>query len=482
MKVLKRNLIGINLFFIVLPIIIFAFGFLKIIYAIPFSVLISYCYYKVCKTEKLDENETIFTKKELIISIIAILIWLIFSGIGNFSYQNEDWHVRNAVLRDLINYDWPIVFEYEGIKQMGFVYYFAFWLPAALFGKVFGYVAANVFLFIWSFILLLNTFTLIKKYTKKNTFLILFFFIFFSGVDILGNFENIFNIKHIEWWNGVCQYSSNTTLLYWVFNQTIMAWLITILCLNCKNKSSVLFISPLIFAYSPFATIGMIPISIYLISKDKKIIKTIFSIETVSAIFMLIIFGSFYLSSNSTINVNGWAWEQEKFNIYKFILFLIVEVLIMAFFILKNKKQRDGLIILTIIELLLIPIYKMTPANDFCMRVSIVPLFILMLYFIKYMSDIKEKNRVERIVVILTIVLATITPIHEFARSVNHTFLDDKSINIKDDEIYSIVKPITSEGLELCLYQFYNQNLDEEFFSKYLMKDKRVLLKFFRGL
>ena len=115
MKVLKRNLIGINLFFIVLPIIIFAFGFLKIIYAIPFSVLISYCYYKVCKTEKLDENETIFTKKELIISIIAILIWLIFSGIGNFSYQNEDWHVRNAVLRDLINYDWPIVFEYEGI-------------------------------------------------------------------------------------------------------------------------------------------------------------------------------------------------------------------------------------------------------------------------------------------------------------------------------------------------------------------------------
>lgn len=444
-KFLKRNLIGINTFFVVLPIVIFSFGFLKIYIAIPFSGILLYCYYKICKSEKLNDDDLIFTKKELIISLIIIFVWLFFSGIGNFSFQNDDWNVRNAVLRDLINYDWPVIFstetmqnateELKSIDSVGFVYYFAYWLPAALFGKLFGIAAANIFLFIWTFLIILNILFLMKRYLKKNTYLILFFLIAFSGMDILGFLNDkytFFSCEHLEWWaKNKIQYSSNTTQLYWVFNQSVMAWLITILCLNSKNKNSTVFLGTLLFAYSPFATIGILPIIAYIIIKkliiEKDILKFIFSSEILNVFLVLIIFGSFYLSADSSISVRGFLWEFNKDIISNmlmfFIIFYLVEFLPVGLLIIKDQKIRDGLFVIVFIELLLIPIYKMTPANDFCMRVSIVPLFILMLYFIKYISDIEKEKLIYKIVVAFFIACSIMTPVHEIGRSVHNTIL-----------------------------------------------------------
>ena len=61
------------------------------------------------------------------------------------------------------------------------------------------------------------------------------------------------------------------------------------------------------------------------------------------------------------------------FIIFEFLLFIII---------IYSKYKKDILFKTIVIELLLIPFYQVTPSNDFCMRSSIVPLFLLMIYIL----------------------------------------------------------------------------------------------------
>ncbi|MCA9417857.1 MAG: hypothetical protein KC917_16380, partial [Candidatus Omnitrophica bacterium] len=68
-------------------------------------------------------------RRVLFVAVIA-LVWVALSGIGGLGFQNPDYPKHNAVLKDLIEKDWPVVYgEGEGARAL--VYYFAYYLPAA---------------------------------------------------------------------------------------------------------------------------------------------------------------------------------------------------------------------------------------------------------------------------------------------------------------------------------------------------------------
>jgi hypothetical protein len=53
-------------------------------------------------------------------------------------YANPDWYIRDAVLGDLVNFEWPLHYlsaEGEPLILRSAIGYF---LPPALFGKIFG--------------------------------------------------------------------------------------------------------------------------------------------------------------------------------------------------------------------------------------------------------------------------------------------------------------------------------------------------------
>lgn len=50
------------------------------------------------------------------------------------------------------------------------------------------------------------------------------------------------NHEHIDFWCGIAQYSSMSTLLFWVFNQAIYAWLILCIILAQKDNRHIVFI------------------------------------------------------------------------------------------------------------------------------------------------------------------------------------------------------------------------------------------------
>ena len=274
----NKILLIISSIFLTLPMYIFLLGYLNIFVGVTSSIFLTVCIYRLIKNEKIPVKIELNKKNILVflISLILVIFWCYFSGIGSFSYQNVDFNVRNAVFRDLINYKWPIIFNFNdkvssivNYSSVGFVYYFSYFLPCALIGKIFGIGVGNVFLNLYSILILFLIIFLIKNKFNKNMLFITIFFILFSGLDIIFNINNIFNFNHLEWWNEILQYSSNTTQVYWVFNQSIMIWLICILLFYLKKPSSILFVSSLGFLYSPFATIGLIPVAIGFILKNR---------------------------------------------------------------------------------------------------------------------------------------------------------------------------------------------------------------------
>jgi hypothetical protein len=450
----QNNLILLSSIFIVLPVIIFFIGTVKYSITIIILLLIIYEMYKIKKYEKIDNQVNINYKKILII-IFIIALWLFFSGVGNFSYQNTDFEVRNAVFNDLINYNWPII-----NNNIGFVYYYTYWLPASLLGKIFGISIGNIALYIYSLICLCLTICLINKKlnngkSKFNIWIILCCFIFFSGFDILVYGLNKFSFDHMEWWNELMQYSS----------------LITSTIINCKKSSSIIFLSCLSFCYSPFATIGMIPIVLALLIKRKLLKKDIIK-EMLFPLLILIIFGTFYLSADSSISVNGLTYTLTNLSIYNYIflylIFIIIEFLIYVF-IIKDDYKKDILFITIVIELLLIPLYKMTPANDFCMRVSIGPLFILMIYVIHYLLN--SNNKIKIYLLYIFLLIGSCTAIHEIGRSIYITLNNNNYLANK--QIVSIMNPKTEYGKDLCNKQFYCKDINNSFFYKYIAKTSK---------
>ena len=155
-KIMYTNSVSLIIF----PVLLFYLGFVNFIISIPLSILTIYLAYKLIKNYSYQEVK--YTKKYWIIAGTVILLWLFFSGIGDFSFQNHDFHFRHAILRDLVNYSWPVHYE-----KYSFSYYFSYFLPSALIGKITNYRIANIF-FVYLFLYLYYEYFVFNKQIFKK--------------------------------------------------------------------------------------------------------------------------------------------------------------------------------------------------------------------------------------------------------------------------------------------------------------------------
>ena len=177
-----RFLIIFAVFYLVFPIILFAVGWLKFTIAILVIIILILSFFKTINNEVFVELR--ITHKIIYILSITLLLaflWVLLSGIGGFGLQSWDFNGRNAILHDLINHSWPVKYDYTNQPEMAslfgsnayLAYYFSFFLPSAIVGKVLGWSAANVVLFVWSWMGVILTILLVFRYIKKYPFLFL---------------------------------------------------------------------------------------------------------------------------------------------------------------------------------------------------------------------------------------------------------------------------------------------------------------------
>lgn len=189
---LDKAAICLAVLYVVLPIVIFGFGWLKLPYAIILGVILAGLAYKLFET--LCENETqLFTKdsvKYWLIVIGVCMLWVYFSGIGGFCFQNKDFWARNPIYRDLSTYQWPVIYdlsqEPEAIQKVvssdhvSLSYYFAWWLVPALLSKIFhmGDAMRNIVLYGWALLGVFLVLYCINRLLKRYSYLAVFVFIF----------------------------------------------------------------------------------------------------------------------------------------------------------------------------------------------------------------------------------------------------------------------------------------------------------------
>ncbi|HAW15542.1 MAG TPA: hypothetical protein DCW41_02425 [Clostridiales bacterium] len=395
-----------SMIYICLPVMIFFIFFLKLFWAVTLPLILAAMIWLAAKDVREDQRKISVSCGKVIISVLFVGVWVLFSGIGEFSWVTSDHTVRAATLNDLVQYDWPVFYDLSkqsnpAVREalngetVAFAYYFTFWLVPALAGKITGSIlVARVALLLWSAAGIFLILTGIDMIRERSSFTGLFLFFIFGGFDIIPSVANIINYGSTSWegWNRELFIHGNFYQTMNVFHQSIPGWLVVCLLLTLRNNRFVGMVSSLIFAYSPWATIGLLPIAVERLldpsmrDKDrKKDLKNIFGIGNLLVpVIMLAVFATFFTANTGATGMKGFIWEffPDVLSLTKaYIAYVLVEFGVWAVLLYKENK-KDPLFVTTVITLLVFPVYKMTEANDLIMRGTMAPMFVLMIFVI----------------------------------------------------------------------------------------------------
>ena len=506
-----------SLGFVALPIIIFFIGYLKLYVGVPLALLFILAFVLSVRDASKDQEKKLLSRNDTDIKIpvgyliglaVTAVVLSLVSGVGEFIFTLNDHPYRRAIMNDLVNYKWPVIYDYstqtnpEVIREIGktsgtyaFMYYFTYWLPAALIGKVGGAFAANLALMIWNAIGIFLTFIGVSKIIGRASFTVPFVYICFAGLDVLPNIVHIF----VKWdcWNGmevwapVLAYMSNFAELTSVFHQCVPCWLIVTLIMMSYNTRSLGLCGGMLFAYSPWGIIGLFPLAVVrAFSKPMRAggtgnsVKNVFSIiNIISCASLLLVYTPFYLGNHSSTSIKGFFWEfinDPGLSVIVYILFIVIEILPTALILWKTEK-KEALFIASLIELMIIPLYKITEANDFCMRSSMAARFILCILLARYLKDLydadmiivskklkRKKKDVVKLAITMLAVVLMMYPSFVMGYYVLGSEFTGEPHNAEEIGSYGNIK--NAEHTWNVTHNYISNDYQDTFFFKYLAK------------
>ncbi len=433
-----RIALTVALLYLLLPVMIFLCGWLKAGYAAAACLVLAGSFIMVIR----DRGTGIAVLPRdsrhswLVIALIA-LAWVSASGLGGFAFQNWDFEFRNATLHDLIDYRWPVIYDYTDATVAhrlsghtgALVYYVTFWLPAALAGRLWGWKTANLFLFFYAYAGVVLCFYFFSRYIRRVSAYAVLLFVFFSGLDCIGKLMlggALYPGQHLEWWAGYWEYPSHTTILFWVFQQAIPSWLVFFLVLSQTGSRNIVFLASLLFPFAPMPCLALAPFIMYKVLRGMNGVREVFSMRNISAAVLIAgVFGSYYVSNKVSLGQTGWIWaragtQAEVLKIaLRYAAFCLLEFGLIAL-ALPRRFRRDPLFIIAVISLIAIPWLYAGRSNDFSMRASLPALALLSAYTARWLMEFpREKNGgFIRTVLVCCILLAAVTPANEIIRSV----------------------------------------------------------------
>lgn len=320
------------------------------------------------------------------------------SGTHHWLYAAVDWQIRDAVLHDLIQPPWPVAYvvgEREWLLRAPLGYY----MPAALVGEVAGLGAAELALFLWTALGLGLVLMLLAAIApriapgRRGAFgLLAAVFVVFGGLDILPNIilDSRAGVGAFaswgrggEWWDRVFQYSGHVTLLVWVPNHALPAWLCTLLVLRHGWQPDFArgIAVPLVGAmfWTPLGAVGagLLAVIAMLRSGVGALRRAAVSVGNLCAAACALPL-MLYLIAGSTAISHGWllARLDPATGIARWLLLLALEVLPWALGI--ALVLRGGRLFRASVALLVVlPAYVFGPGNEMTMRTGIAPLAVL---------------------------------------------------------------------------------------------------------
>jgi hypothetical protein len=387
--------------YIVLPFLLFAFFWLNFFGALVFggTVLAGL----VFALKRIDPWQFVRLNRGTVFWVVAlVLILVFFSGIGSYTYQNEDFPYRNALFSDLIKYPWPVMYQVEGFeghflngKETIMTYYLGYYLPAAGIGKVFGPGAGQFALYLWTVLGVLIVLYQVGKYVQKFTFPVVAMFfawgtLFFVGALLKYPLEK-FGTEGNYLWAGMRLYAnSNLGSIYWIFNQSLTAWPIMLLILNKAPLKNAIFLYSFCLFLSPFCFVGFLPFFLYYLLQHYRLerdlldfVKSAFSFQNVLAALAVVSLTYFYLQSNKAGQKFHYIpWSSIKV----FVAFMFLSWGLIAL-LLFPKFRKEPLYWIAVLVLIPLPFFQQGNGMDFPGRVSMPAFLVLLLLAIRLVLE-----------------------------------------------------------------------------------------------
>ena len=494
-----------------LPVALFLMFFLRWYFALIGLTAIGVGYYSLLKQRKTNSLRpaAIELRVSSMVGIFAImLLWCQLGGMNGYMFQTTDWDCRNAVFRDLITHRWPVVYN---DSNSALVYYVGHWLPPAMVAKVFNklfhsielaWFVGRVALWFWTAlglsVLVLLLFAYIKAESTKKRIIAIVVLIFFSGLDIVGALyygkcERLLSpdLLHLERWakHGY-QYSSITTCLYWVFNQSVIPWMMTLCFLMDSDERNYVTYSAACLICGPLPLIGLAILMVFravcrLIrcireQRVKDWCKAIFSVGNILVVILCVPMMAVYLLSNSALAATGESQrvvEQASFFSTGYwnrslLAFYAVEVGVYLV-LLWNAHKKEPLFYAVAVSLLCIPYFHIGTSMDFCMRASLPGIFIILTYVADYLAQYFSTPRQERkhvpavqrlcaMALVGAFLCGAITPAVEIYRGLYNV--------VSKGDFEQPYDPIGSFDNGKININFQTTDADQRFFYKYLAR------------
>jgi len=356
---------------------------------------------------------------------LAVCVFVGLNGVGGFGVQTSDWLKHNAILSDLVNQPWPVAYR-TAAGEIALVYYVAYYLPAALVGKLYGWAAANVALFAWTVLGGVLAVLWLAVLSRAPVWLCLLGFVFFSGLDVVGSFfvapasERWSFWSHnrtLEWWEGHWLFPSNWSLIAYVPQQALGAWLLTGLGIEGLQRRPVdypyLMLVALALMWSPYAAIGLGLLSLFTAAAGRPGVRQLaarqISIANLAGTVVGGIFAIYFLSRSAPVPLaaayvspasafqrGAFAIGLHQMSLTKFAAHYgcstLLEFLLLAGVLALVYRKRDRpterrLLAASTGILLALPFFNHGHYNDLVMRVSIPPLFALLVLSLRALAS-----------------------------------------------------------------------------------------------
>ncbi|SFV04365.1 hypothetical protein SAMN02799631_04098 [Methylobacterium sp. 174MFSha1.1] len=353
----------------------------------------------------------------------------LLGGEGHLFFANDDWLLRDAVLRDLVAEPWPVGYLYAGDPTMLRAPLGMYLLPAAV-GKGLGLSGAHGALLAQNALLfgcLFYGFARLAP-THRQGLALMAIFVAFSGWDVVGAWtlgRPLTPGIHLEQWLGNLQFSSHVTQLFWVPNHAASGWIfVGAYCLwraAALRASSLAVVFGLCVFWSPLSTIGALPFLLLALAGDARAGRlTPGAVATVALAGLGLVPVALYLGADAGRVPHGLQDLTGEF-FARSVLLLTVEIVpILVVLGLgpgsllgseRRTRRETGLVL---VLLLLAPLYRLGGA-DFVMRASIPALALLALRLGAVVPALGGRRAA---IALAILAVGAVTPLYEVIRAV----------------------------------------------------------------
>lgn len=408
---------------LLLPAILFLIGWTRVWIALPVALLLCYGVWRSVATLTLQPYIPLAVNRRLIWSLMLLTAWVLLSGLGGLMWQDYwDHGFRNAIYFDLVNHPWPVT-ETENGEPALLCYYFGFWLPSAMIGRLTGSLEAGYWIqFFYGLTGTILAVLMIFRYLGTVRVRIVIIFALFCGWDfvawtILGEdislHEAVFALKDLCY--GGFSSPSATTQLYFIYNQGIAIWLVLMLLLRQRDNAGALLLTySLLAIYSPIAAAATAPVVICgCICRWRDALT---AANCAGLLFGLIVV-AFYLANSRVggFGLNVWG------TIPIFLLFLICTYGVYMPFVWPEIR-RDSIFWWLFGTMVILSWTRLGDAGDMAWRCTIPASFYLMLLLMRKAIDIRSWN-VRSVAFACVLGIGMLAPAGILMRSAGHQLL-----------------------------------------------------------